>query len=56
MKPYQPEDGEGEKGRIDAMVADKLRMPDSENIDNQYQDILKQLKELGIDLSKDDVV
>lgn len=56
MKPYQPEDGEGEKDRIDAMIADKLRMPDSENIDRQYQVILKQLKDLGIDMPEGEAV
>jgi hypothetical protein len=54
MKPYDPEDGVGEKERIDQMVAEKMRMPDRENIDREYQSILKQLKELGLDVNNDD--
>lgn len=54
MRPYNPEDGIGEKERIAEMVADKYRMPDGSNIDSEYQDILKQLKELGLDVNADD--
>lgn len=55
MKPYESEDGEGEKERIEKMVAEKMRMPDSERIDKEYQNILKQLKELGIEASDGDI-
>ena len=44
----------GEKERIAEMVADKYRMPDGQNIDNDYQNILKQLKELGVDVDGND--
>lgn len=54
MKPYEPEDGVGEKERIDQMVADKMRMPNHEDIDKEYQNVLKQLKELGVDVNEDD--
>lgn len=56
MQPYDPEDGVGEKARIEEMIADKLRMPDSENISREYENILKQLKELGVDVSDDEKV
>ncbi|TKI72634.1 phage portal protein [Lysinibacillus mangiferihumi] len=51
MKPYDPEEGVGEKERIDKTIAEKMRMPDYENVSKEYQDILKQLKELGLDVS-----
>lgn len=53
MKPYDPEDGTGEKERIEQTIADKMRMPDNENINKEYQDILKQLKELGVDVNSE---
>lgn len=53
MKPYDPEDGTGEKERIEQTIADKMRMPDYENINKEYQDILKQLKELGLDVNNE---
>lgn len=54
MKPYDPEDGTGEKERIETTIADKMRMPNHEGIDKEYQNILKQLKELGLDVNGDD--
>lgn len=53
MKPYDPEDGVGEKERIDQTVADKFRMPNHEDIDKEYQNVLKQLKDLGVDVSEE---
>lgn len=54
MKTYSPEDGVGEKDRIDETVRNKMRLPDHEDIDKEYQNILKKLQDLGVDVNEDD--
>ena len=53
MKVYEPEDGDGEKDRINQTVAEKHRMPDHENLEKEYTNILKKLKELGLDVDSE---
>lgn len=54
MKQYEAEDGPGEKERIEETVRNKMRMPGHEDIDKEFQNVIKQLKELGVDVTGDD--
>lgn len=52
MKPYDPEDGEGEKERIVQSMKERYNAPDREALTKEYSNLMKQLKELGIEVEE----